>query len=135
VKFTPHPRNLDRTSPPSNEMLKEFGFAKVNTAISNTLTTLANTPTVAPTSELVTIAQVAHLIQEAKVEIKADVKQDIEQMKDDIVQETQTYSNIMTEQLKESLGTFEELMGLLSGTRNLLKNSTSRPAIGPSQEN
>jgi hypothetical protein len=39
----------------------------------------------------------------------------------------------MTEQLKESLDTkFEELMGLLSRTRNLLKNSTSRPAIGPS---
>jgi hypothetical protein len=57
-------------------------------------------------------------------------------MKDDIVQETQTNSDIMTEQLKESLDTkFEELMELLFGTRNLLKNSTSRPAIGPSQEN
>jgi hypothetical protein len=42
----------------------------------------------------------------------------------------------MTKQLKESLDTnFEELMGLFSGTRNLLKNFTSRPAIGPSQEN
>jgi hypothetical protein len=52
------------------------------------------------------------------------------------VQETQTNSDIMTEQLKESLDTkFEELMELLFGTRNLLKNSTSRPAIGPSQEN
>jgi hypothetical protein len=136
VKFIPNPCSLDGTSPPSDEMLKEFGFAEVNTAIANTLTALANTPAAASTSETITIAQVAHLIQEAKVEIKADVKQDIEHMKDDIVQETQTYFDIMTEQLKESLDTkFEELMGLLSGTRNLLKNSTSRPAIGPSQEN
>jgi gas vesicle protein len=71
-------------------------------------------------------------IEQMKDDIE-QMKDDIEQMKDDIVQETQTYFDIMTKQLKESLDTkFEELMGLLSGTRNLLKNSTTRPAIGPS---
>jgi hypothetical protein len=78
VKFIPNPRSLDGTSPPSDKMLKEFGFAEVNTAMANALTALANTPIATPASETVMIAQVAHLIHEAKVEIKADVKQDIE---------------------------------------------------------
>jgi hypothetical protein len=47
---------LDGTSPPSDKMLKEFGFAEVNTAIANALTTLANTPAAAPASETITIA-------------------------------------------------------------------------------
>jgi hypothetical protein len=136
VKFTPHPRSLDGTSPPTEEMLKEFGFSEVNMAIANTLTAIANTPGTLPAPEAVTMEQVTHLIQEAKVELKGNLKQDVEQMKDDIVQETQTYTDIVTEQLKESLDTkFEELMGLLSGTRNLLKNSIARPALGPTHGN
>jgi hypothetical protein len=96
-------------------MLKEFGFVEVNSTIANALTAIANTPSAVPPLEIVTIEQVAHLIQEAKVEIKTNVKHDIEQMKDEIVQETLTYTDIVTEQLKESLDTkFEELMGLLS---------------------
>jgi hypothetical protein len=55
VKFTPHPRNLDGTSPPSDKMLKEFGFAKVNIAIANALTAIANTPAAAPPPESITI--------------------------------------------------------------------------------
>jgi hypothetical protein len=136
VKFIPHPRSLDGTSPPTEEMLKEFGFSEINTAIANTLTAIANIPTTQPAPEAVTMEQVTHLIQETKVELKGNLKQDVEQMKDEIIQETETYTDIVTEQLKESLDTkFEELMGLLSGTRNLLKNSTARPALGPTQGN
>lgn len=48
-------------------------------------------------------------------------------MKDDIVQETQTYINTVIEELKERLDIkFEESMRLLLGIRNLLKSSTSR---------
>jgi hypothetical protein len=43
VKFIPHPRSLDGTSPPTEDMLKEFGFVEVNTAIANALTAIANT--------------------------------------------------------------------------------------------
>jgi hypothetical protein len=136
IKFTPHPRSLDGTSSLTDEMLKELGFAEVNTAIANALIAIVNTPATLPVLEAVTIEQVKHLIQEAKVELKGNLKQDMEHMKDEIVQETQTYTDIVTEQLKESLETkFEELMGLLSGTRNLLKNSIVRPALGPPQGN
>jgi DNA anti-recombination protein RmuC len=131
-----YPRSLDGISPPTDELLKEFGFAEVNTAIANALTTIANTPATLSVPEAVTIEQVTHLIQEAKVELKGNLKQDVEQMKDEIVQETQTYTDIVTEQFKESLDTkFEEFMGLLSGIRNLLKNSTIRPTLGPPQGN
>jgi hypothetical protein len=75
----------------------------VKTTIANALTALANPPSIIPPLEIVTIEQVAHLIQEAKVEIKENVKQNIEQMKDDIVQVSQTYTDIVTELLKESL--------------------------------
>jgi hypothetical protein len=90
VKFSPRAESLGGPRPPADEMFKEFSFVEVNTAITNALTAIANTPATAPPLETVIIEQVAHLIQEAKVKIKADVKHDIEQMKDDIVQETQT---------------------------------------------
>jgi hypothetical protein len=42
TKFTPHPRSLDGTNAPTTELLCEFGFSEVNTAIANALTTISN---------------------------------------------------------------------------------------------
>jgi hypothetical protein len=42
AKFTPHPRSLDGTNPPTADLLREFGFSEVNTAIANAITTLNN---------------------------------------------------------------------------------------------
>jgi hypothetical protein len=42
VKFIPHPRSLDGTSPPTADMLQEFGFSEVNMAIANELIAISN---------------------------------------------------------------------------------------------
>ena len=51
IKFIPHPCSLDGTSPPIDEMLKEFKFAEVNTAIANALIAIVNTPATLPVPE------------------------------------------------------------------------------------
>jgi hypothetical protein len=45
TKFTPHPRSLDRTNIPTTELLREFGFSEVNTAITNALNAINNSGT------------------------------------------------------------------------------------------
>jgi hypothetical protein len=63
VKFTPHPRSLDGTSPPSEASLKEFGFFEVNTAIANAFNVITNGETAkANPDPAVTLSQVQSLI-------------------------------------------------------------------------
>lgn len=42
IKFTSHPKSLDGTCPPFEDMLREFCFSKVNMAIANALTVINN---------------------------------------------------------------------------------------------
>jgi hypothetical protein len=54
-----------------------------------------------------------------------------DQVKEDAIHETQTYTDIVTEDLKEKLDNkFDQLMELLSGTRKVLQGSSSRTALG-----
>jgi hypothetical protein len=54
-----------------------------------------------------------------------------DQVKEDAIHETQTYTDIVTEDLKEKLDNrFDQLMELLSGTRKVLQGSSSRAALG-----
>ena len=50
IKYMLHPRSLDGTSPSMEEMLREFGFSKVNTAFANALTAMNNIAAVATPS-------------------------------------------------------------------------------------
>jgi hypothetical protein len=132
AKFTPHPRSLDGTSTPTAELLCEFGFSKVNTAIANALTAISNSGTWTisaskPPTPSVTLEQVTTMISEAK----SEMKEYIAQMKDDAIIETHTYTNIVTEDLKEKLDTrFDQLMELLSGTRKVLRGTSARATLG-----
>jgi hypothetical protein len=42
IKFTPHPRSMDRANVPSEETLWKFGFLDVNTALANTVQAIQN---------------------------------------------------------------------------------------------
>ena len=44
VTFTPHPKSLEGTLPPTDEQQKLFGFCDINTALVNTLEALQNAP-------------------------------------------------------------------------------------------
>jgi hypothetical protein len=102
TKFTLHPRSLDDTNPPTKEMLREFGFYEVNTALANALTGITNSGvanTSKPTSLGVTLKQVTTLITEAK----GEMKEYSAQMKDEAIIETHTYTDIVTRDLKDGL--------------------------------
>jgi hypothetical protein len=42
VEFTPHPKSLEGTAPPTEEQLKQHGFQDNNTALANTIEALEN---------------------------------------------------------------------------------------------
>jgi hypothetical protein len=132
AKFTPHPRSLDGTSPPSTDLLREFGFSEVNTALANAITTLNNsgtrtTTTSKPPTPNVTLEQVTTMI----IKAKSKMKEYTAQMKDEAIIETHTYTDIVTEDLKEKLDSrFDQLMELLSGTRKVLRGTSPRATLG-----
>jgi DNA topoisomerase VI subunit B len=102
TKFTPHPRSLDGTSPPTEEMIREFDFSKVNSALANALTAITNSSAAnmsQPSRSGVTLEQVTTLITEAK----GKMKEYLAQMKEEAIIETHTYIDIVTEDLKEKL--------------------------------
>jgi ABC-type uncharacterized transport system ATPase component len=133
IKYTPHPRSLDGTSPPSKEMLHEFGFSKVNIALASALTAITNTAraataaTSSAANPRVTIEQVATMITEAK----GEMKEYSTQMKEEAIIETHNYTDIVIEDLKEKLDNrFDQLMELLSGTRKVLRGTSPRATLG-----
>ena len=108
VEFTPHPRSLDGTSPPSEASLKEFGFIEVNIAITNALNVISNGKTTkAIPDPTIILSQFQSLISQAIDKMKGYT----DQVKEDTIHETQTYTNIVTEDLKEKLDNrFDHLM-------------------------
>jgi DNA topoisomerase VI subunit B len=133
TKFTPHPRSLDGTSPPTEEMIREFDFSKVNSALANALTAITNSSAAnmsQPSRSGVTLEQVTTLITEAK----GKMKEYLAQMKEEAIIETHTYIDIVTEDLKEKLDNrFDQLMELLSGTRKVLRGTSPRATIRASE--
>ena len=67
VKLTPHPRSIDGTSAPNENILKEFGFLDVNTAIANVVVTLTNTPA-AKSHDSVSRSELEHYVKDALAE-------------------------------------------------------------------
>jgi hypothetical protein len=135
ARCTPHPRSLDGTNCPDEQTLKDFGFTDVNTAIVNAMTAISNQPA-ASNSQNVTMAQVVHLLDERTEIVKKELKQNIQSLKNDVVAEAHTYTDLVTEDLRDKLDAkFEEMMGFLSSTRKLLKNGTSPRLTSAQQEN
>jgi hypothetical protein len=71
------------------------------------------------------MAQVVNLLDECTEIVRKELKQNLQTIKDDVVAEAQTYTNLVTEELREQLDVkFEEMMGFLSSSRKLLQNGT-----------
>ena len=128
----PHPQSLDSTIAPIAELLHEFGFSEVNTAIANALIAISNSGTRTTSSPKPpipsgTLEQVITMISEAKTEMKEYTAQ----MKDDAIIKTHTYIDIVTKDLKEKLDNrFDQLMEFLSSTRKVLRSTSPRAILG-----
>jgi hypothetical protein len=72
------------------------------------------------------MAHVVNLLDKRTEIVRKELKQNLQTIKDDAVAEAHTYTDLVTEELREQLDVkFEEMMGFLSSTRKLLQNGTS----------
>ena len=106
VKFTPHPCSLDELVAPSEAQLKEFGFTDINNALAGTVEALRNAPN-SKTTNQVTKAEIATMVQEAVKEgnksLQREILTDMQEIKDNIIEEANNYTRTITNELKGKL--------------------------------
>jgi hypothetical protein len=78
VEFTPHPKNLEGTSPPTEENLKKYGFCDNNIVLVNTIEALEN--------------MTAPNIRLTKEDVEAIVEKGGKKLKKEILSEAQAYA-------------------------------------------
>jgi hypothetical protein len=140
VRFNPHP--IDGSAAPLEETFKELGFQDMNTALASTVEAIENTT--APSKQKgIAKAEISTLMKEAIVEgnqqLKQELQADMQTMREDILTESYTYTNIMTEDLRTKIdgqfdnidNQFKALMESLTSTRRLLNDTPQRKALPP----
>ena len=125
IKFTPHPRSLDGLAAPSEAQLKEFGFTDINNALAGTVEALRNAPS-SKTTNQVTKAEIATMVQEAVKEgnktLKRELLTDMQEIKENIIEEANNYTRTITNELKGKLDQkLKLLMDAVTDTRDLLQ--------------
>jgi hypothetical protein len=131
IKFNPHPCSLNGSTAPFEEILKELGFCDFNT-------TLARKSGV-PKDEISALLKDA--IAKGNQTLKQELKVDMQNMREDILAESYTYTDIMTQDLRSRIegqfdtidNQFKALMESLSITRRMLNDSPQLKAL-PSTE-
>jgi hypothetical protein len=144
VKFNPHPRSLNGTAAPSEASLKEMGFCDVNTALASTVEALENATATSkrngvPKDEINALLKDA--IAEGNQALKHELTMDMQIMREDILAESHTYTDIMTQDLRSKIdgqfdnidNQFKALMESLSSARKLLNDTPQHKAL-PSTE-
>jgi hypothetical protein len=117
VEFTPHPKSLEGTVPPTEEKLKQYGFCDNNTALVNTIEALENR-TVTNTGLI-------------KADVEAIVENGGKKLKREILNEAQAYAEKLHDNMKgEILEIQRALTKALEGMQNittaLLPSSSSQ---------
>jgi hypothetical protein len=140
VKFNLHPRCLNGTTAPFEDSLKEMGFCDVNTALASTVEVLENT-TAAPKRNGVPKVEIIALLKDAIAKgnqsLKRELTVDMQSTREDILAESHTYTDIMTQDLRSKIdgqfdnidNQFKALMESLSSARKLLNDTPQRKAL------
>ena len=126
VKFTPHPRNLDKLAAPSEAQLQQFGFTNINNALACMVEALRNAPS-SNIANQVTKAKIATMIQgaikESNKTLKREILTDMQEIKDNIIEEANNYTRTITNELKGKLDQkLKLLMDAVKNTRDLLQS-------------
>jgi hypothetical protein len=109
VTFTPHPKSLEGTLPPSEEQRKLFGFCDINTTLVNTLEAIQNAPNnqrkkPRGEEELTNILK-KDLKKELKNELKAELtmefKEELATQKAEIITTANTFAQRLNSNLHE----------------------------------
>ena len=109
VTFTPHPKSLGGTLPPTEEQQKQFGFCDINTALVNTLEAIQNAPSSQgkhPRAEKEAITEFKEelkleLKKELKAELTIEFKDELATQKEDIITTANTYAQRLNSNLHE----------------------------------
>jgi hypothetical protein len=145
IKLNPHPRSLDGSAAPSAATLQELGFQDLNAALANTIAAMENA-TLAPKRSGVPKEEITALVKDAIAEgnqnLKREIKANIQTLKEDILAESHTYTDIMTHDMRARIdGQFENmdsqfkaLMESLSSARKLLNDTPQCKALPSSEQ-
>jgi Glu-tRNA(Gln) amidotransferase subunit E-like FAD-binding protein len=142
VKFNPHPRSRDGIAAPSDVALREWGFHDVLTALANTVEAIENA-TAVPKRRVGSSEEISTLVKEAIAEgsqsLKQELRADMKCLREEVLAEVHTYTDIMTQDLRikidgqlDNMDTqFKALMESLSNTRKMLNHTPQMMALPP----
>ena len=107
VTFTPHPKSLEGTLPPTEEQQKQFGFCDINSALVNTLEAIQNAPSNQKMKtradkediQVLKLELKTELKRELKAELTTDFKEEMANHREDII----TTANIHAKRLNSNL--------------------------------
>ena len=124
VTFHPHPRSLDGTSAPHEDVLKEFDFLDVKNAIVGAMTAIANQATSSQPFGM-SFAIVTEMIKASTEQTKMEIRKDLEVMQIKVTVDAHTYADIIVGDLKLTLDTkFQAILDSVESTRSLLLAGT-----------
>ena len=111
VAFTPHPKSLEGTMPPTEEQQKLFGFCDINTALVNTLEAIQNAPSNSgkrPREEKEAMCEFKEVLKielkkELKAELTTEFKEELATQKAEIITTANTYALKLNSNLHEVL--------------------------------
>ena len=145
IKFNPHPRSLDGSAVPSAATPQLLGFQDLNIALANTIVAMENATAVSkrsgvPKEELTSLVKDA--IAEEHQNLKREIKTDMQTLKEDILAEAYTYTDIMTQDMRVKIdgqfdnmeNQFKALMESLSLVRKLIIDTPQRKALPSSKQ-
>ena len=109
VTFTPHPKSLEGTLPPTEEQQKQFGFCNINSALVNTLEAIQNASSSQklkakiPNNDInnLKLELKSELKRELKDELTSEFKEELASHKEDIINTANTYAKTLNSNLQE----------------------------------
>ena len=135
VTFCRHARNLDGTSAPHENVLKEFGFLDVNNAIIGAMTTIADQATPSQPSSI-SFATMSEMIKASPKQTKMEIRKDLEVMQTEVTTDAHAYTDIIVDDLKLTLDAkFQAILDSIENTRSLLLEGTPSHRALPPPEN
>ena len=74
VTFSPHPKSLEGTLPPTEEQQKQYGFCDINSTLVNTIEAIQNAPSKQKMKGKVDNEDITELKLELKTELRMELK-------------------------------------------------------------
>jgi gas vesicle protein len=133
IEFTPHPRSLEGTTPPTEEDIKKFGFCDNNQALVDTLEAVQNAPT---SSSMVTkediVAIVEGAVENGNKRLKKEMHKEMDSLKETMVEQANSYAEQLTDNLKTELEDVKNALEIaLTGLKSITQKKLTAPTDQP----